>query len=48
MQEKKFWTLVVLAGFTVLTLVRPEHDLDGRAASRPVRYAAGERWVCFR
>jgi membrane protein len=37
MQEKKFWTLVALAGLTVLTLVRPERDLDARPASRPVR-----------
>ena len=34
--RRRSQTLVVLAGFTVLSLVRPEHDLDGRAASRPV------------
>jgi membrane protein len=37
MQEKKFWTWVALAGLTAVTLVRPEHDLDGGPASRPVR-----------
>ena len=37
MQEKKFWTLVALAGLTAVTLVRPERDLDGRPASRPFR-----------
>jgi len=37
MQEKKVWTLIALAGLTVLTLLRSERDLDGRAASRPVR-----------
>src|SRR5690349_230902 len=37
MQEKKFWTLVALAGLAAVTLVRSERDLDGRAASRPVR-----------
>jgi membrane protein len=37
MQEKKFWTLVALAGLTVLTLVRPEREVDARPASRPVR-----------
>jgi len=37
MQEKKFWALVTLAGLTVLTLVRPERDLDDRPTSRPVR-----------
>ena len=37
MQEKKFWTLVALAGLTAVTLVRPERDLDGRSASRPFR-----------
>jgi membrane protein len=36
MQEKKVWTLVALAMLTALTLVRPERDVDGRAASRPV------------
>ena len=35
MQEKKVWTLVALAMLTALTLVRPEPQLDGRAASRP-------------
>jgi membrane protein len=37
MQEKKVWTLIALAGLTVLTLVRSESDLDGRPASQPVR-----------
>src|SRR6202046_4774244 len=37
MQEKKFWTLVALAGLTAVTLVRPERDLDCRPASRPFR-----------
>jgi membrane protein len=37
MHEKKLWTLVALAGLTVLTLVRPERDLDGHPTSRPVR-----------
>src|SRR5258708_176480 len=35
MQEKKFWTLVALAG--LMALVLPERDLDARPASRPVR-----------
>ena len=37
MHEKKLWTLVALAGLMVLTLVRPERDLDGHPTSRPVR-----------
>ena len=37
MRERKVWTLVALAGLAALTLVRPERDLDGRPASRPVR-----------
>ena len=37
MQEKKFWTLVTLAGLTAVTLVRPERDLDERPTSGEVR-----------
>lgn len=36
MREKKFWTLVALAELTAVTLVRPEHDLAGRAVLRPL------------
>jgi membrane protein len=35
--QKKFWTLVALAGLMVLTLVRPEGDLNEGPTSRPVR-----------
>jgi membrane protein len=37
MQEKKFWTLVALAGLAAVTLMRSQRDLDGSPASRPVR-----------
>jgi membrane protein len=37
MREKTFWTLVTLAGMAAATLVRPEHDLDGRPMSQAVR-----------
>ena len=52
MQEKKFWTLVALAGLTAVTLVRSERDLDGRPASRPFRTPltkdgiASGSWTC--
>jgi membrane protein len=35
--QKKFWTLVALAGLTVLTLARPEGDRKEGPTSRPVR-----------
>jgi membrane protein len=35
--QKKFWTLVALAGLTILTLMRPEDDLNEGPISRPVR-----------
>jgi membrane protein len=44
MHEKKFWTLVALAGLTALTLVRPERDLDGHPVSRPVRTPPESDW----
>src|ERR1700722_18990636 len=37
MQEKKVWTLVALAALAAITVVRPERDLEVRAASRSIR-----------
>ena len=46
MPQKKFWTLVALAGLTVLTLVRPD---DGwmRVPLRDRFARLRLRWNCF-
>jgi membrane protein len=36
MQEKKFWTLIALAGLTAVTLVRPGRDLEARSGLAPL------------
>ena len=47
MREKKVWTLVALAMLTVLTLVRAEHESEGRAASRPFRTSSEKGAIVF-